>query len=477
MNFMTLTFLVFFSAAVFLYYILPKKTQNAVLLCANCVFYLWAGPALGVWLLGAVLLSFFCALAMERGTRRRLWLALGVLPLFGALFVFKYLDFFVQSVSALLRRPAPPALGLLLPIGISFYSFTLTGYLFDVYRNKCGAERNFLRFAAFASFFPSVLSGPINRARELLPQLERARRFDLEGFKAGLWRFLCGAAEKLVLSNMLLDILEPAYASPQSYGGGAWLLVACLYSLYIYVDFSAYSDMALGAARMLGLELTENFRAPYFSRTVKEFWKKWHISLTSWFREYLYFPLGGSREGRLRTWANILIVFAVSGLWHGAGLAFLIWGLLNGAYQVAGEWTLPARRRLRTALRIPEDAWYVAAVQGLFTFGLITVAWVFFRAGSLEQAAVIFGQILRGASGDPVLEAGLWPGKRRFAVMALSLVLVGVRDSFIIRGKAFPIERTTFRFWTAAALLASAMLLFGQYGPGFQGQDFVYFDF
>lgn len=477
MNFLTPTFLTFFSIAVFLYYILPKKAQNAALLGANCVFYLWAGPALGVWLLGAVLLSFFCALAMERMTRRRLWLSLGVLALFGTLFVFKYLDFVVQTVSALLRRPVPPSLGLFLPIGISFYSFTLAGYLFDVYRNQCGAEHNFLRFAAFASFFPSILSGPINRARALLPQLERARRFDLEGFKAGLWRFLCGAGEKLVLANLLFDIIEPAYASPGDYSGAVWLVEACLYSLYIYVDFSAYSDMALGVSRMLGLELTENFRAPYFSRTVKEFWKRWHISLTSWFREYLYFPLGGSRKGRARTWVNILIVFAVSGLWHGAGLTFLLWGLLNGLYQVAGEWTLPARRHLRWLLRIPEDAWYVAVFQGLVTFGLITVAWVFFRAGSLGQAVLIFRRILLGAPGDPKLAAGLWPGKRRFAVMALSLVLVGVKDSRILRGRAFSIERTAFRFWTAAALLAAAILLFGHYGPGFQGQDFVYFDF
>lgn len=477
MNFLTLTFLAFFSAVIFLYYILPKKAQNAVLLCANCVFYLWAGPALGVWLLGAVLLSFFCALAMERGRRRRLWLSLGVLALFGALFVFKYLDLAVRAVCALLRRSPPAAPGLSLPIGISFYSFTLAGYLFDVYRGKCKAEHELLRFAAFASLFPSLLSGPINRARALLPQLKQARRFDLEGFKAGLWRFLCGAGEKLVLANLLFDILEPAYASPLDYSGAVWVVEACLYSLYIYVDFSAYSDMALGAARMLGLELTENFRAPYFSRTVKEFWKKWHISLTSWFREYLYFPLGGSRQGKLRTWANILIVFAVSGLWHGAGSTFLIWGLLNGLYQVAGEWTRPARRRLRGLLHIPEDAWYVAAVQGLVTFGLITAAWIFFRAGSLEQAVQIFAQILRGAPGDPKLAAGLWPGKRRVAVLALSLALVGVKDSLAVRGRAFPIERTTFRFWTAAALLASAILLFGRYGPGFQGQDFVYFDF
>ena len=476
MSFLTPTFLAFFSIVVFLYYILPKKTQNALLLCANCVFYLWAGPALGVWLLGAVLLSFFCALAVERGTRRRLWLSLGVLALFGTLFVFKYLNFTVQTVSALLRRPAPSPFELFLPVGISFYSFTLTGYLFDVYRNKCGAEHSFLRFAAFATFFPSILSGPINRTRDLLPQLERARRFDPEGFKAGLWRFLYGAGKKLVLANQLAGVIDPVYAVPEDYGSGAWLLVACLYSLYIYADFSAYSDMALGAARMLGLELTENFRAPYLSRSAKEFWKKWHISLTSWFRENLYFPLGGSRRGRVRTWVNILIVFAVSGLWHGAGLTFLLWGLLNGLYQVAGEWTLPARRRLRAALHIPEDAWYVAAFQGLFTFGMITAAWIFFRAGSLELAVFIVKRILLILRDGPGLIVFSQP-PLKWNVLLVSLALMVAEDILNVKKKRVPIERTVFPFWITAALLVSAMLLFGRYGPGFQGQNFVYFDF
>lgn len=476
MNFLTTTFLSFFFAAVFLYYLLPKKIQNAVLLGVNCVFYLWAGPASGIWLLGAVLLSFFCALALERD-RRRLWAALGVAALFGTLFVFKYLEPATQAVFVLFRRPTPVGLGLILPIGISFYSFTLAGYLFDVYRGKCPAEHNFLRFAAFASFFPSMLSGPINRARELLPQLGRAREFDLAGFKAGLWRFLCGAGEKLVLSNLLFDIIEQAYAAPLDYSGGAWVLMACLYSLYIYADFAAYSDMALGTAKMLGLELMENFRAPFFSRSVKELWKKWHVSLTSWFREYLYFPLGGSRKGRLRTWLNILIVFAVSGVWHGAGTTFLVWGLLNGLYQVIGDLTLPARQRLRTALHIPEDAWYTALFQGLATFGLFSLSVIFFRAESLGQAAQILGQILQNAPGSPDAMAALWPGKRWLVVVAAALALMGIKDILFVKGISLRLERSSFRFWLAAALLLSAVLLFGQYGPGFQGQDFVYFGF
>lgn len=477
MNFLTLTFLIFLPLSVLGYYLCPSKAQNAVLLIANYVFYLWGAPSLGVYLVISTLAGYLCARAIGRGSHRRAWLTAGVVYLFGMLFVFKYLDFVCQTFLRLAGSGTDFRLGLVLPIGISFYSFSLAGYLFDVYRGKMAAERNFLRFAAMASFFPSVLSGPIPRARELLPQLSRTRRFDPEQLKAGLWRFLCGAAKKLILSGMLTEVIEPVYASPYDYGSGMWLLTAAAYSVYIYVDFAAYSDMAIGIARMLGLELMENFRAPYLSRSVKQFWKKWHISLTSWFREYLYFPLGGSRGTKYRTWLNILIVFAVSGLWHGAGFTFLIWGLLNGLYQVAGEITLPARTRLRERLHIGENAWYVIAFQGVFTFGVITAAWIFFRAESLDQAVFILKRIAL------ILRDGFGPvrvliSRRKLLVLISAMALCAAEDVRISRGaQTFRIERTTFRFWICAAVLVSVMLLFGQYGPGFQAQDFVYFRF
>lgn len=477
MNFLTASFLCFFAVTAFLYYILPAKTQNLFLLLANAVFYLWAGPTAGAWLLGAVVISFFCAWAMEWERWKRLFLILGVLALFGSLFVFKYLNFVTQTFFTLTGRPAPSPFELLLPLGISFYSFSLAGYLFDVYRGKCAPERNFLLFAAYASFFPSILSGPINRARELLPQLRQARRFQLEDFKSGLWRFAWGAGKKLVLASLLAEIIEPAYAGPAAFSGGAWMIVMVAYSLYIYVDFAAYSDMAVGVAKMLGMTLPENFRAPYLSRTAKSFWKKWHISLTSWFREYLYFPLGGSRKGRARTWLNVLIVFAVSGLWHGSGLCFVIWGLLNGLYQMVGDWTRPARTRLRARLHIPEDAWYVALFQGLFTFGLITVAWIFFRADSVGQAVFIIKRILLVLRDGLGNVAAILPGARKGCVLLLGLAALAAEDVAITRGREFTIHRTSFRYWIALAVLCTAILLLGQYGPGFQVSDFTYFQF
>lgn len=477
MNFLSLTFLAFFSITLLLYYLLPKGAQNALLLGANCVFYLWAGPAAGAYLLGVILLCWACALAMERWGRRRLWLSAGVVSLFAALFLFKYLDPATRAIFTLLGRTGPSPFEQFLPLGVSFYSFSLAGYLFDVYRGKCGVERNLLRFAAYAAFFPSVLSGPINRARELLPQLCQPRRFDLEGFKAGLWRFLCGVAKKLVPANILAELIDPAYAAPWDYGSGAWILVACAYSLYIYLDFSAYSDLAVGTAKMLGLTLPENFRAPYLSRSVKEFWKKWHISLTSWFREYLYFPLGGSRKGKARTRINVLIVFTVSGLWHGAGYTFLLWGLLNGVYQVLEDVTQDARFRLHRRLRIREDNRGLALVQGLLAFALVTIAWVFFRAPSLDQALFALARMAL-VFRDGVGPFGGLLARRGLLLLGVSLGLCLWEDVRITRSKSrTPFAGKPWRCWLSLAGLAFFLLLFGRYGPGFDAQDFVYFKF
>lgn len=477
MNFLTSTYLILFTLTVLGTYLLPRRCQNGLLLAANYIFYLWANPILGLLLAAATLVGYGCARAMERVQRRRLCLTLGLLCLFGALFVFKYLDFFCQTFLDLTGLGGSFRSGLVLPIGISFYSFSLAGYLFDVYRHKITPERNLLDFAVFASLFPSILCGPINRARELLPQLKTARRFEAEAVQGGLWRFLCGAAKKLVAASLLGDLIDPVWADPAAFGSGAWIIAAAAYSLYIYLDFSAYSDMAIGSAQVLGLRLMENFTAPYLSRSVKSFWKKWHISLTSWFREYLYFPLGGSRKGKARTRINVLIVFTVSGLWHGAGYTFLLWGLLNGVYQVLEDVTQDARFRLHRRLRIREDNRGLALVQGLLAFALVTIAWVFFRAPSLDQALFALARMAL-VFRDGVGPLGGLLARRGLLLLGVSLGLCLWEDVRITRSKSrTPFAGKPWRCWLSLAGLAFFLLLFGRYGPGFDAQDFVYFKF
>ncbi len=469
MNFLSLLFLTFFGLTQLLYYLCPKRYQTLLLLAANSVFYLWNAPVMGLYLLGSTLLTWLCGLAMERGKCRRLWLTLNVLWCLGLLCWFKYAGYFAELLSG-------QAMALAQPLGLSFYTFALVGYSFDVYRGKLPAERNILHFFAFASFFPSLLSGPINRGGDLLPQIKTPRAFDPVLWKNGLWRFLKGAGKKLIIAAMLGSAVDTVYAAPETYGGGIWLLTAVAYSLYIYVDFSSYSDMAIGSANMLGIKLMENFRAPYLSRDVKSFWKKWHISLTSWFREYLYFPLGGNRKGKWRGYINVLIVFGISGIWHGAGWTFLIWGLLNGLFQVLGAITQPLRQKLQRTLRIKPDNKLLALWQGLVTFGLMTVAWVFFRAGTLSEAVFIckrIALIFRDGLGVlPLLLSG-----RRIVVLIPAMLLMLLEDVRISRGKGTALSQTTVRFWLCALAMLGAILVLGAYGPGFNAQDFVYFQF
>lgn len=472
MDFLSATFLVFFAVSLLCYYLCPKRWQPFLLLIANYVFYFWQSPPLGCFIIIATLIVYICAIAMEHFSCKKLFLFLPMLCCFGALFAVKYLDFLLTNVLHFTGF----TLQLALPLGISFYSFSLIGYVFDVYRAKIQPERNLIRFAAYASFFPSVLSGPINRARELLPQLQEKHKFEAERFKRGFLRFLIGAAKKLIVASMLGTVVDQVYAAPESYSGGMWLITVILYSLQIYIDFSSYSDMAIGTADMLGIQLMENFRAPYFSRDVKTFWKKWHISLTSWFREYLYFPLGGNRKGVWRTRINVLIVFAVSGIWHGAGWPFLIWGLLNGIYQVVGDMTSPARKRLRAKCSISENNPLLILWQGLMTFGLITLAWIFFRSGSMNEAIFIIKRILLILR-DGIGTIPLMLGQRQLRILLISLLGILAEDICITTGRSLRLEKHTWRFWLTCAVLGFALLLFGRYGPGFNANDFVYFKF
>lgn len=482
MLFTSLNFVAFLVVVMVLFYLLPGKGQRILLLAANCVFYMWMKPVFGLLLLAGTVVTYLAGRAIQNRTLglRKCWVAVGVIVMLGQLVLFKYSDFLLSGLGWLLGWETSPTLGLLLPIGISFYSFAAAGYLFDVYREKVEAERNFIDCALFLSFFPSILSGPIPRGRELLPQFKYRHRIDFETVRRGLLRFVWGAAKKLVVADALLVIVNTAYAAPDSYTGGQLLFAVIAYSLYIYLDFAAYTDMAIGVAWMLGFRLPENFDAPYCARTVQGFWRRWHISLTSWFKEYLFFPLGGSRVSRWRGYLNILIVFAVSGLWHGAAITFVIWGVLNGAYQVVGKLTEKPRRMLKERLHIKENAPWLVAVQVFLVFAFVTVAWVFFRADSLDQAVFIIKRILLilrdGVGAQSVLDLGL--SLRRMVVLALSLVPLVIEDVRKARGAApLALEQKPYRYCIALAVLLVVIAVFGAYGEGFDQNEFVYFKF
>ena len=473
-------FVVFLAAVTIIYFLLPKKIRKFFLLISNYIFYMLWQPAFGLLLLAGTTVTFLCARAYEIRFlhRGKLWIVLGQLYLFGLLFLYKYLEFFC-SVTLGLAGVELSIPELVLPIGISFYTFSASAYLFDVYRGKIPAEHSIIYFAVFLSFFPSILSGPINRAQSLLPQIRESCGFDYLRFKQGLLRFAVGAVKKLVLADTLAIYINAVYSDVSAYSGTGLALAAVMYSLQIYFDFAGYTDMALGAAKILGFELCENFKAPYLARNIKDFWKRWHISLTSWFRDYLYFPMGGSRVSKARTYFNVMVVFAVSGLWHGAAMNFVVWGLLNGLYQVIGQVLLPARLGLHKALHIKEDSRVLVLIQIAFTFALSTLAWIFFRAASLSEAVYIIRQIalsaVNGISGTGILST---LSIKQIAMVAFCLAVFTVQDIFCICGKKLPdISEHSFRYWLVLSFIAVFICIFGVYGEGFDPQAFVYFRF
>lgn len=377
----SLKFIILFLFIFAAWQLCPRRWRWAALLAANAVFYAQgATPALWWCLAASILLSWGVGLALERAAApaaRRALLALGAAGLLGFLAAFKYLGFFTGGRFAL---------GLAQPVGIAFYTLQTLGYLIDVFRGRLPAERHLGFYAAYVSFFATLTSGPVTRAQELLPQLRAAcrpdARFDGEKASNGLVCFLFGLFEKCALADFLNSHIAIAVEQPEQVLGTSLLVASVLYSFRIYFDFAGYSNMALGLGRMLGLELEQNFRQPYFAVSVRDFWSRWHISLSHWLRDYIYIPLGGSRCGTARVCLNLLLTFLVSGLWHGAGLCFLVWGGLHGVYRAAGRLTRPLRSRLYAALHLAEDCLPVRLWRMAVTFALVTFAWLFFNVGT-----------------------------------------------------------------------------------------------
>lgn len=387
MTFNSLDFIAFFAIALTVYWFLPHRGQNLFLLAASYFFYGYVHPWFLALILGATVINYLAALAIAR---RRQWakriLVIDLVVSLGILGVYKYLDFFVQNVVALLHlagiNAAETTLQVFLPVGISFYTFQVIGYTIDVYRGRLAARRGFLDFALFVSFFPQLVAGPIERAEHLLPQVERPRRFSVENLYTGLILMIWGFFKKLVVADNVAPIADKIFALADPSFYLLWT-GALAFTVQILADFSAYTDIARGSARMMGFRLVKNFDNPYFSRSIGDFWRRWHMSLSYWFRDYIYIPLGGNRHGPWRGARNIFITFLLSGLWHGAAWNFVLWGGYHGLLVLAErlyKTHVPALPRAVGRLLAPLK---VAA-----TFVLIVFGWMLFReSNGLEWIA------------------------------------------------------------------------------------------
>jgi len=501
MVFNSVDFLIFFPIVLLVYFFVPRKIRYIWLLVASYYFYMSWNPKYVVLIalstvityLSGVLLGKAGAIRDARKEKRtKNWIVAGsFVTNLGILFFFKYFDFALMNLNRVLGRLGIEMIekpfDVLLPVGISFYTFQALSYTMDVYRKEIAPEKNLLKYALFVSFFPQLVAGPIERSTKLMKQVQKVHTFRLwnyDNITGGAAIMLWGYFMKMVVADRLAITVDTVFGNYGAYDAGVLILSAVLFAFQIYCDFGSYSMIAVGCAKVMGFELMENFNTPYFATSIKEFWRRWHISLSTWFRDYLYIPLGGNRKGKWRKYLNLMITFLVSGLWHGASFSFVVWGGLHGLYQVVGELTKPVREKIVAACKVRTDSFWYRGVQGLITFVLVDFAWIFFRCSSLGESLhyikCMFGGFDLSVWSDAArLAPGLSAPEFWIALISLAILLLvdmvryykGMLLYEYLNTKALWLR------WGVYLFLAAVIFLFGVYGPAYNATEFIYFQF
>lgn len=481
MLFNSFEFLIFFPIVTLLYFLLPHGARNPLLLIASCVFYMAFVPLYILILLFTIVVDYYAGIAIERssGVRRKHFLILSLVANIGILAVFKYYNFLNENLSFFLgtfhvQNPIP-FLSILLPIGLSFHTFQAMSYTIEVYRGNQRAERNFLIYALYVMFYPQLVAGPIERPQNLLYQFHEPHSFDHARVVAGLRLMLWGMVKKVVIADRLAVAVTTVFSNPESHFGLAALLAVYFFTFQIYLDFSAYSDIARGCAEVMGFKLMRNFNAPYLAKSLSEFWLRWHISLSTWFKDYLYFPLGGNRVSFARWQINLIIVFLVSGLWHGASWNFIIWGGLHGFALVFLNVTQPVRSKIARFLKLEMFPRATALLGGLVTFHFVAFAWIFFRAATFNDVVILVRNLFEWKNGFAVHQFSSF-GIGLFDIL-LGIVLTGsivALERLSLRQKPFSID--FFPSWVRWGTYYAAVGLILFLGV-FSKHQFIYFQF
>ena len=487
MLFNSIEFLVFFPIVVGVYFVIPRKARCVWLLITSYYFYMSWNPKYAILIALSTVITYASGLAIAhyqaqgRTGRMKLCVAASFVINLGILCLFKYANFILTNISALARGLGFGAidrrLDLLLPVGISFYTFQALGYTVDVYRGTIRAEKSLLRYMLFVSFFPQLVAGPIERSRNLLTQIDGVEELHLWQFdrvRNGFLLMMWGLFQKLVIADrasLLVDTVINGYAQ---YGFIEIALAVVLFAIQIYCDFGGYTNIARGAAQIMGFSLMDNFRQPYLARNIRDFWRRWHISLTTWFTDYVYIPLGGNRKGTARKYLNTLIVFAVSGLWHGASWNFVAWGLIHAAYQIVGG----LRRDAPGAREARNDSFLRRARQTVVTFALVCFAWVFFVSNSLTHALGVIRQMFSAFNTTSLLKLGL-KAADWYALLLAVAALVTV-DILHERGRSVTdmvVKRQLWLRWLIYLGLIWGIIMLGIYGAAYDTSTFIYFQF
>ncbi len=484
MLFNSFTFIVFFIAVSALYFVLPHKIRWILLLAASCIFYMAWNPKLIILILITIFINYTAALYIYKYKKQKgkKILILTLFIDFGLLFIFKYLGFMNDTLLALFGDNWPiKTLNIILPMGISFYTFQAASYTIDVYRGTIKPERHFGIFALFVMFFPQLVAGPIERSENLLPQFYEKHKFDFERIISGLRIMMWGFFKKIVIADRAATAVNAIYNSAQSYSGLYLVIATVLFAFQIYCDFSGYSDIAKGCARVLGFRLMDNFKNPYLSGSIKEFWRRWHISLSTWFMDYIYIPLGGNRAGKLKKYRNLIVTFLISGLWHGANWTFVLWGGIHGIYQVVGQMTYGFRTKVKKALHI-YDSFIGKLLSAIVTFGLVCIGWVLFRANTISDAFYIFEHLETAFTGwwnmQYIYEVITGLGLNIFELIVTSTAIIflmatemlcGSKPVYDVIEKKNVVVRIIFYLITAAFILSA--------GVFYEAGAFIYFQF
>lgn len=480
MLFNSLDFAFFFPIVLIVYWIVSKHliARNLLVIISSYVFYGWWDWRFLFLIAFSSLIDFIVGNQLYRAkakSKRKKLLLISLLVNIGLLVYFKYFNFFIESfVGAFTLFGADleiSTLNIILPVGISFYTFQTLSYTIDIYRNQIKPTRDPLAFFAFVSFFPQLVAGPIERASHLLPQFFKVHHFNYKQIKSGLLLMGFGLFKKMVIADRAAILVNQVYNDPTNYHGYEVVLATICFAFQIYCDFSGYSDIAIGAGRTMGFDLMRNFDSPYFSKSITEFWRRWHISLSTWFRDYVYIPLGGSKQGKRKTYYNLFIVFVISGLWHGAAVTFIIWGAIHGVIIVLEKAYAEMRYNV-----LSKQKPIKAFLGGILTFFIVCVSWIFFRANSFKDALTIFKNGLEPAQLKSLFDLGL--NDRELTVLICALIVLLLKDFF--DRKDSWIARLQNQFivlrWIVYIAMVLSLIYYGIYGAD-EASEFIYFQF
>lgn len=493
MNFNSVDYCLFFIIVLGIYYIIPNKIRYIWLVAASYYFYSCYNVTYLYIIFSVTIISYFAALIIDKlnsyggtGGNRciiKTVLFIAICLCFGFLLFYKYSNFIISNINFLLNifsiGNKITAIDIVLPVGISFFTFQAVGYVIDVYRGDVSPEINPVRYALFLSFFPQLVAGPIERSTNLIHQLRKPNRLTDDRLREGLFIILLGLWQKVLVADRIAVIVDTIFNNYSDYTGIEMFIAVVLFGFQIYCDFSGYSNIAIGSAKLLGIDLMVNFHAPYLAKSIPEFWKRWHISLTTWFTDYLYIPLGGNKKGKVRQYINIIIVFLCSGLWHGASWNYVFWGGINGMFSIISRISRHKTKNLKLSNNRIDTI-----IRMIFTFLFIDFTWLFFRAPSLGNAFLMInkgikyvgmGPLLRGDSFDKV-----FGGSLNLVVISISICLLFIFDLVQDRiGNIFEyISKQNYIIrWITYLILIFTIILFGAYGEGYEQTNFIYFQF